>query len=129
MQVKDILPPIVPKEFVTQAHDKGNRKFDYMTVKDVPRLREAERSLIRAIKNMSNLKSFTWDREPPLLDSILDEDVDDDVWTALRDGCPALEELRVTDASDSLDIDAHIRPVHHSVVSHSYTIGSSPGEI
>lgn len=74
--------------------------------------RNAELSLIAAVKNMSNLGSFKWDRYPPLVDSILDTDASDDIWTALRSRS-GLHTLDVVDASDVSDT---MRPIHESQV-------------
>jgi hypothetical protein len=70
---------------------------------------------------MTGLKSFEWDRKPPLLDSRLDDGVDDDIWTALR-SCATLLNLRVVDASgneiedDGQGSTTGFRPIHDSQV-------------
>lgn len=60
---------------------------------------------------MSSLHSFRWEREPPLVDSVLDDDVSEDIWTALG-SCIQLRDLDVTDARD----DYYLRAIHESQV-------------
>jgi hypothetical protein len=82
--------------------------YSFFLSKYVPGLREAEKALIAALRSMSGLQSFTWNREPPLLDSRFDVDVSDDIWTALR-SCTCLQELNVVDAADD-DIKIYEEP-------------------
>jgi hypothetical protein len=57
-----------------------------------------ELELISALKNMSNLTHFKWDRAPPLIDARSGGETED-LWAALK-GCSDLRELSVVDAGD-----------------------------
>ena len=102
--------PKVPEQFHSAApHVAGTGiPYSFFLSKYVPGLREAEKVLIAALRSMSRLQSFIWNREPPLLDSRFDIDVSDDIWTALR-SCTCLRELNVVDAADD-DIKIYEEP-------------------
>jgi hypothetical protein len=102
--------PKVPEQFHSAAQDVAGTgiPYSFFLSKYVPGLREAEKALIAALRNMSGLQSFTWNREPPLLDSRFDVDVSDDIWTALR-SCKSLQELNVVDTADD-DIKIYEEP-------------------
>jgi hypothetical protein len=122
----DRLPPAtVPPDFYSAAksfcENDSNLYHSFLT-HSVPSTREAEKTLIAAVKNMTGLKSFQWNRDPPLFDSRLDHDIEDDIWTALR-SCTTLRHLRVMDASDieiegdpeyGQESDVRFRPIHES---------------
>ncbi|KIJ28871.1 hypothetical protein M422DRAFT_71333 [Sphaerobolus stellatus SS14] len=83
---------------------------------------EAERLLIAALKNMVNLKSFIWDREPPYFNS-RKFPKDTDLWDVLRKFCLSLREVEVVDASDyTLDGEGpnwhHSRPIDSEIDLH-----------
>jgi hypothetical protein len=111
----------VPPDFRSDALsflENDSNLYNTFLANSVPSTREAEKMLIAAVKNMTGLKSFQWDREPPLLDTRLDDGVDDDIWTALR-SCTTLRSLQIMDASDNEIIDDHesvtrFRPIHVS---------------
>jgi hypothetical protein len=92
--------PKVPEQFHSAARDVARTFYSFFLSKYVPSLQQAEKALIAAIRGMSGLHSFIWDREPPLLDSRFDVDVSDDIWTALR-SCTCLWELDVVDTADN----------------------------
>jgi hypothetical protein len=96
-------PATVPPAFRPAARALAQTEsstYEGILKKSIPGVRQAEKTLIAAVKNMTGLKSFDWNREPPLLDSRLDDGVNDDIWTALR-SCTTLLNLRVMDASDN----------------------------
>jgi hypothetical protein len=118
--------PIVPPDFNIAAEsfskNKANIYSQFMT-HYLPSAREAEKTLITAVKNMTALQSFRWDREPPLYDSRHDDGIEDDIWTVLR-SCPMLRSLHIMDASDNDIRDEHdhefvakFRPIQESQVS------------
>jgi hypothetical protein len=115
----------VPPDFRSNAlsflKNDSNLYHTFLT-NSVPSTCEAEKTLIVAVKNMTGLKSFQWDREPPLLDTRLDDSVDDDIWTALR-SCTTLRSLQIMDVSDNEIRDdpryghgsvTRFRPIHES---------------
>jgi len=51
---------------------------------------DAEYWLIQALKNMVNLESFIWDREPPVYNSTVNDGEDENLGTVLRDIWPGL---------------------------------------
>jgi hypothetical protein len=116
-------PATVPPAFRPAARALVQTKsgtYEGLSKELIPGVRQAEKTLIAAVKNMTGLKSFDWDREPPLLDSRLDDGVNDDIWTALR-SCTTLLDLRVMDASDNEIQDdggctTGFRPIHESQV-------------
>ncbi|KZT08049.1 uncharacterized protein LAESUDRAFT_724031 [Laetiporus sulphureus 93-53] len=91
-------PPKVPQDYMEEAVAllPGSKVTEE---DDIPHLRETEKSLVRALRNMSNLKGFKWGRVPPLIDARYDVDASEDLWTALR-SIDTLRELEVVDASD-----------------------------
>lgn len=115
----------VPPDFRSDAQSflkNGSNMYYTFRTNSVSSTREAEKTLIAAVKNMTGLKSFQWDREPPLLDTRLDDNVGDDIWTALR-SCTTLRSLQVMDASDNEIKDdprcghgsaTRFRPIHES---------------
>lgn len=120
----DFEPATVPPDFRSAADEfiRDNPTYHTFLAEFLPSACEAEKALIAAVKNMEGLKSFKWDREPPLLDSFLDEGVDEDIWTALR-SCTVLRELKIVDASD-IEIENddgtltyEFRPIQESQVS------------
>jgi hypothetical protein len=86
--------PKVPEQFhsATQRVAGTGIPYSFFLSKYVPGLWEAEKVLIAALRSMSGLQSFIWNREPPLLDSRFDVDVSDDIWTAFG-SCTCLREL------------------------------------
>ncbi|KZT05013.1 uncharacterized protein LAESUDRAFT_813866 [Laetiporus sulphureus 93-53] len=90
----------VPRDYMEEAKDLLQ---DYHIISDanaVPHLRDIEKSLIRAIRHMSNLKRFKWDHVAPFIDARYDIDFSGDLWTALRSR-ETLRELEVmVEASD-----------------------------
>lgn len=113
--VDTLKPPLIPAPFLPSAHVLLEYGEPHNGLPDDKRaeFRNSELSLIAAVKQMSNLQSFRWDREPPLVDSVLDDDAVDDIWTALL-SCLQLHGLDVTDASDNNDV--RVRPIHESQV-------------
>jgi len=76
---------IVPPDFNVAAQSFSKNKtniYSAFMAHYLPTAREAEKTLISAVKNMTALKSFQWDREPPLYNSRLDDGIEDDIWTA-----------------------------------------------
>jgi len=119
-----MLPPEVHS--AAQAFVRTDSSIYHTFAKQfVPHVCQAEQTLIAAVKKMTELKSFQWDREPPLLDSCLDDGVEDDIWTALR-FCPNLRTLDVMDASDNKipGSDTKFRPIQESQVCQPNTIFS-----
>jgi len=118
-----VVPPYFRSAAQSFAQNDTNIYSTFMT-HYLPSAREAEKTLITAVKNMTALKSFHWDREPPLYDSRLDDGIEDDIWTALR-SCTTLRSLHVMDASDIEIRDDHryghgfvtkFRPIQESQV-------------
>jgi hypothetical protein len=93
----DKTKPKVPEQFQSAAQDVAGTGIPY-SLKYVPSLQQAEKALIAALRSMSGLHAFIWDRESPLLDSRFDVDVSDDIWTALR-SCTCLRHLDVVDTA------------------------------
>lgn len=116
-------PATVPPAFRPAARTLARTEsstYDGILKESLPGVRQAEKTLIAAVKNMTGLKSFDWNREPPLLDSHRDNGVNDDIWTALR-SCTTLLNLRIMDASDNEIEDdggctTRLRPIHESQV-------------
>ena len=63
--------PKVPEQFHSAAQHAAI-PYPFFLSKYVPSLQQVEKALIAALRNMSGLQSFTWNREPPLLDSRFD---------------------------------------------------------
>ena len=93
--------PKVPKQFHSAARHAA-KTYAFFLSEYVPSLKQAEKSLITALRNISGLQSFTWNREPPLLDSRFDVDVSDDIWTTLR-SCTSLRKSNVVNTADNLN--------------------------
>ena len=81
--------------------------------------RKAERALIAAIKNMTELISFKWLEhfQVPVIDSRREGAGGDDIWTALSQ-LPALRHLNVNDLYRGSA--SHYKPIHDSTVSIIY---------
>jgi hypothetical protein len=98
-----------------------------ITQESLDKQRGFELQLIAAIKNMTNLASFAWNRAPPLVDSLSSE-AEEDIWTALK-RCSALKELEFVDFSEESPVHftgwneeeakqrAYLRPIWDSTVS------------
>lgn len=56
----------------------------------------AERNLVKALKNMSNLVSFTWVKEQPVINTRVNHKEPEDIWTALRK-YTKVERLNISD--------------------------------
>ena len=87
----DLELPLVPELDSDEEDVVGSLKA-YNAAKNDMDL-EAERMLVSALKGMSGLTSFQWQRTPPLINPTQE----DDIWITLAKYCPSLDSIDVFD--------------------------------
>jgi hypothetical protein len=106
--------PVVPAMFDEPGRPQAINEVNH--AKRPSRL-EADRVLVSALRHMTGLVSFQWSHTP----SLINPDLEDDVWTTLINYCPNLREVDVLDdvgLGPGLGYeDAYRKPTHSPAVS------------